>query len=266
MTVKSARWVVSILCSLAASLPAQATPPVCPEPIGVAMFDLKAFYSQVTGQGIDRDLVAELQRRTQCRFDLVFESRVRIWSMLENGSLQMSMSGLATEERRQFADFVPYYHTRFELLTTSALPALSPEAFLANDSLKLGVVHGYRHGAEWDDWILALRQRGRVLEVADSTTLYRQLDLGRIQAMLDLTVSFSATAVRYPMQHPVSAVHWFTDTPDSELGLVMSKDALRPELRQFIADNMMAMRRDGTVKKIFLRYLDKADVDAAMFH
>jgi polar amino acid transport system substrate-binding protein len=256
------RWMVAVLAGVL-GLSAYAEPAICPEPIKVALYDIGPFYNPVSGQGIDRDLIDELQRRTHCRFETTFESRVRIWGMLENGSLAMSVSGYATDERRKFADFASYYRTRYELVMTTVGPA-SPEAFLADDSLKLGVVHGYRHGPGWDEWILALRQRGRVVDVADVTTQYRLLDIGRIHAMPDLTTNFAAKVARYSTQHPVTHLRWFADRPAMELGLVMSKKALSPALRQIMTDNIAAMRRDGSLKKIFLRYYDEETANAAM--
>jgi polar amino acid transport system substrate-binding protein len=245
-----------------ARLPADSTsrPLICPQPIHVALYDIVPFFDPEHDTGIDRDVITALQERTHCQFDLVFESRVRIWKMLTNGALDMTVSGIATPERREFADFVPYYRARNVLIMTATVPPpATPEAFLANNEMKLGVVKSYVHGPGWDEWISKLRNSGRVIEIADTRELFRQLDLGHVQAIPVWQPVSAAMSKRYPTQHRLILLPWFKNQPEVEYCLVLSKGRVTPELRKLIAENMAAMRKDDSLRKIYRRYLNDED-------
>jgi polar amino acid transport system substrate-binding protein len=66
--------------------------------------------------GIDKDLIEEIGRRSGCRFSQESDARARIWIRLAEGSLDMSVSGIPTPERDQFARFIIYFQTRNHLL------------------------------------------------------------------------------------------------------------------------------------------------------
>jgi polar amino acid transport system substrate-binding protein len=236
---------------------------LCPQPLKVALYDIGVFYRPDSGKGIDQDVVAELARRTQCRFHTEFNSRVRIWQMLRNASLDLSVSGIATEERRGFADFVPYYRARNELVVLASTPIpASPEAFLAEGKFKLGVVKSYVHGPGWEEWVAALRAQGRVVELADTAELFRALDHGRVQAIPAWRPLAVAMGFHYGMRHPLVRLRWFADHPDVAYCLVLSKARLSPALRQHIAEQVEAMRRDGFLDSVYRRYMSAADVEA----
>ena len=73
--------------------------------------------------GIDKDVVEEVARRSGCHFNTVLESRIRIWTQLSNGTLAMSVSGIATPEREKTSRFIPYFATRNYALLHRNAPA-----------------------------------------------------------------------------------------------------------------------------------------------
>ncbi len=49
--------------------------------------------------GIDKDILDEVAKRSGCRFNTMLDSRIRIWTRLEQGTLDVTVSGIATAER-----------------------------------------------------------------------------------------------------------------------------------------------------------------------
>ena len=96
----------SILIALAACLAGSAAAASC-GPYTVAMYQHGALYYRSGEQwaGIDKDIVDELARRTGCELRMTRDSRIRIWTMLKEGTLDMTMSGISTPEREGFARF-----------------------------------------------------------------------------------------------------------------------------------------------------------------
>ena len=118
-------------CVLALTVTApRAAQPECGT-LGLAFYELGAlYYSKPDGgwAGIDKDIVDELEKRTGCHFQATLESRVRIWTLLASGKLDMSVSGISTPEREKFARFVPYFSTRNYVLLRKGLSAAAGDA------------------------------------------------------------------------------------------------------------------------------------------
>jgi polar amino acid transport system substrate-binding protein len=240
-------------------------PPICPHPIRVALYDIGPFFDPEHDKGIDKDVITALQEKTHCRFSYVFESRVRIWKMLANGALDMTVSGISNAARKEFADFVPYYHARnILIMRDEATLPISPDAFLSDNALKLGVVKSYIHGPGWDEWITKLKQNDRVIEIADTRDLFRQLDVGHVQAIPIWQPASIGMSERYPTQHRLVRLPWFADQAKVEYCLVLSKRYISPDLHKFIAENMAEMRKDGTLKKIFRHYMSEEDSNSML--
>ena len=123
-------------------------------PYTVAMYEHGALYYRSGEQwaGIDKDIVDELARRTGCELRMTRDSRIRIWTMLKDGTLDMTMSGISTPEREGFARFTPYLQSRNMLLLRNevARHAATLEQFAAQPELKIAVIKGFRHGATYD--------------------------------------------------------------------------------------------------------------------
>jgi len=156
-----------------------AEPPTCAA-YTLAFYELGALYGRGAGgvyEGIDKDLVEELSRRSGCVFTTVLESRVRIWDRLSRRLLDLSVSGIATPEREVFAEFIPYFQTRNYVLMTSKVAAEvpTPTAFLADKQRTVAVVKSFKHGALYDAWLDQLRVQRRVFEMADFPAAWHSL-------------------------------------------------------------------------------------------
>lgn len=227
----------------------------CGKLVEVAFYDLGVLYHPRTHAGFDRDVVEEVFKRLHCGYAPKFESRVRIWSQLSKDQLAMSVSGIANNERRVFADFVPYFWARNQLIYSSKGEALTtPEAFIANPEYRLGVVKSYRHGSGWDGWIEQLRAAGRVHEVADTQTLVNMLNNGRIKAFPALQAVSADIGERYQLNSPVAHTAWFLDQAKIEHALILNKALIPASLKADIEKAVSQMRADGTMLKLLNKY------------
>lgn len=80
------------------------------KPTRLAFYELGNFYffESQQAQGIDKESVDALIKRSGCRFDAQVLARARIWADLASGDLDMSVSGIQNPERDKFAWFAPY--------------------------------------------------------------------------------------------------------------------------------------------------------------
>ena len=229
-------------------------------PYDVAMYKLGSmYYHDVRTDayvGIDKDVVDEVARRTGCTFRPFVESRVRIWAHLADGSLDMSVSGIPTPEREQFARFIIYFKARNYLVVRNDRAARidSLEAFTADPALRLAIVKSFRHGALYDPWIQTLRAQGRVHEYSDPEIVARMVSLGHADAFLAMPTAWEVLLKRYQLEGKVD----FVDaSPDDRIahGLILSRKRVRDEDVQSMKGAIEAMRTDGTLENIFRRHL-----------
>jgi polar amino acid transport system substrate-binding protein len=230
-------------------------------PFTVALYEHGSLYSRhADGEwsGADKDVVEEVGRRTGCTFNYTRESRVRIWSMIFAGKLDMTVSAIATPEREQYVRVLPYIGTRNLVLLHKDVDhkVHSLADFTANPAYKVGVIKTFRHGATYDAWIDTLRAQGRVYEVADQTALMRMLKLGRVHAVIALQTSWIPMR-REPDSKSLRAMEW---APKDLVvgGLAVSKERVTSEVTDKFAAALRAMREDGALEAIYRRYVDPA--------
>lgn len=227
--------------------------------IKLAFHQLGALYYRAPDggwTGIDKDVVDELAKRTGCHFQSTLESRVRIWTMLAGGKLDMSVSGIATPEREIFARFIPYFATRNYALLDQNLPAsaTTAEGFLAASGYKVAVVKSYKHGPAYDLWLDKLRAQGRVYEAADFPAVVRLLKIGRVQAILALPVSWLPIAQQEGLSESVRVLDW-APKDNVAYGLIVSRARIPAATAERMAKAIESMRNDGTLLTIFKRHI-----------
>jgi polar amino acid transport system substrate-binding protein len=225
--------------------------------LAVAYYDHGALYSRdAAGQwhGIDKDVIEELGRRSACRFKTSTDSRIRIWTAMRNGQLDMTVSGIPTPEREKFAHFIPYLVTRNYALLHKDVAVRSMEEFLANTELRIAVVKSFVHGDPYDSWLDKLRAQGRVYEASDYTGIIRLLQIGRVQAVLALPTSWVPILRREGMTGDVRIMDWAAN--QSVVGaLVLSRKRISPALVEEFRRHIRDMLADGTMKAIYVRHV-----------
>ncbi|MFG6485424.1 substrate-binding periplasmic protein [Roseateles sp. BYS78W] len=248
------RWVMGLTGLLLAG-PALA---VCGR-YRVAFYEYAALYyrdAQGQYQGIDKDVIEELARRTGCRFDAVTESRVRIWALLEQGQLDLATSAMPTPERERSFEMLPYVQSRQFTVFHPSVERVPPTlaAFNADTRLRLLVVRGFHFVPTLDAWVEQLRADKRVVEAPDQPSALRALKAGRVEAMLiggntlaltrrsDPEFEHFATASYAPDEHSVGA-------------LALSRQRISAADRQLIRQALADMQQDGSLAAILRRHL-----------
>ncbi|MFC4158549.1 substrate-binding periplasmic protein [Chitinimonas lacunae] len=232
----------------------------CQQPLSLAYFRFGSLYyldQNDQPAGVDVELARELEQRSGCRLRGRELSRVLIWQLLENGQLDMATAGLPTPERERFGLFLPYLVSRNRFLLPNSLAGRidSPEAFLADRSLRMGVVRSFRHGAEYDRLIGRLATEGRIEEASDIETLFRWLRLNRIQGMVAHPLVAGHLLKLNGLDGLVVQYDWNGSEPPLLGGWILSRR--RFNAAQLAAWSMLfdGIRQDGTLEKIYRNYV-----------
>ncbi|MFZ6771613.1 substrate-binding periplasmic protein [Undibacterium sp. SXout7W] len=220
------------------------------------------YYQQQDGSytGIDKDIVTELEKRTTCRFDTVLESRARIWSQMEKGLIDITMSGIPNPEREKYAMFFPYLSSHNYVLIQKhlTLPSSTPDSFLAETQLKIAVVKSFQHGYKIDDWLDKMRLQKRVIEVADVSTLFRIFKAGRVDAIIALPTTWAQHQAQKEFLYNARVQDWFPVETGTG-GMVISKFRVSSQLAMRIEQVLREMHEDGSMEAIFKRHVN-ADI------
>lgn len=241
-----------------ASLAGDAQAAACGD-ISVAFYENGAlFYHDTAGawNGIDKDVVAELARRLGCRFHSYTDSRVRIWTAMSMGSLDMAMSGVDTPEREAYARFVPYFvsHNYVLLKKDVAAQVHGLDDFLSKTDYRVGIIKSFSHGVVYEAWLAKLRAQGRVYEAADYPAVLNMLKIGRVQAILGMNTSWGGLLKQPAMAGRISVMDWAPHDVVTS-ALVLSRKTISDATAARFAAAIRAMRDDGTLKAIFERHV-----------
>lgn len=236
----------------------------CKQPIKLAFYEFGYFYYD--GKGMDKDIVDELQKRSGCRFEVQVMARARIWADLASGDLDMSVSGVQSPERDKFAWFAHYLSVKNYAIVYSKIAATVKTAddFLARPELQMGAVTSFRHGKDQDDWLSRLRRVKRVQESPDAETIFMKLKDDRVDAIFSHPPVYRYYLSFLGMENSVVIQDWTPLEKGIKAGLVMSKhrfsEAQADKWRSLILD----MKKDGTLRKIYLKYLPENEVDSML--
>lgn len=233
-----------------------------PRPIKLAFYHFGMLYDE-QGRGIDKDIVDELKRRTQCSFDTQVMPRARIWADLASGELDMSVSGIQTPERDRFAWFAHYLAMKnYVLIDTKLAASIStPAQFLQRKEAQFGAVRSFKHGAVQDAFLEQLRAQSRVQESADLDALYSKLKQGRVQGIFSQPPVFRAMLSKMKMESQIEIQDWAPQQKGVPHGLILAKASFTDQQAQAWQAQISAMVADGTLRKIYRRYLPDADVN-----
>lgn len=254
-----------LLAVLGATI-APATAVQCPDrPIKLAFFEAQVLYTN--GQGLDKDFVDELQRRSKCRFETEAMPRARVWKELEEGRLDMTTSVLPTPARAESLWIINYFQLRnyLILLKSQAGHIKSLDEFLAGPkTLVFGRVRGYKHGTTLDQWMSQLAAQGRVHDVVKSDLLYHMLKRERISALAGPPMIYKSKLQEHGLTDKVVIADWGGPSAASPRGLGLSKrtfsEAQAREWRTLIE----AIQNDGTMRRLLRKHLDAPEAEGML--
>ncbi|QKE64693.1 transporter substrate-binding domain-containing protein [Aquipseudomonas campi] len=231
-------------------------------PYKVAFYEAGYLYSN--GAGIDKDVVDELKNRGGYSFAYIERPRARIWKELKEGTLPMSVSGLRTAERDEFAFFIPYIAQKNMALVTDA-KYTTAATLLQDETATAAVVRGFKHGAYFDGLIDRLRARGRVNEVLTAHNLFLMLKAGnRVSLIVSQPVFYVKELDELGLTDSVIVHDWEPEQPPTALGLILSKAHFSEQAYLNMKAVVDEMKADGTLRGIYLKYLTPQQTDQAL--
>jgi len=137
----------------------------------------------------------------------------------------------------------------------------SGDDFLANNKLLFGVVRGYTHGKLQDAWLEKMRKTGRVEESTNTDILFEKLKQGRIDGIFSFPFVYRKLIKELGLKEQVSVQDWFA----ADKGIIGCTMLPKSRFTQAEADQWQAlirkMQKDGTLKRIFTRYVTAAEAD-----
>lgn len=250
---------LGLVCWVQPSL-AQSEAPDCSRPLTLGLHDHGLLYSAQTGTGIDRDVTDELIRRSGCKLRVSLLPRARIWQLIEAGALDFSLSGITTAERERFAAFAWYFSNKYYLLVRRDAQVQSLDEFLAQASLRLGVIRSFRYSESANRMVDQLMARQRVTQSSGLAALFEALAGGQIQAMI--IEPFDYPTLDSARLRELSQIIEFGDPPVPH-GLIMSRASLPEAEQQKWRALVQGMLRDGSMQRIFEKYF-KPELARAM--
>jgi polar amino acid transport system substrate-binding protein len=231
----------------------------CSRPVRVALFEFGVMFRSASGDGIDAQLLDALQHRTGCSFVQVVLPRNRIWSELQNGSLDMATSAVPTPERKTYGYLLPYLQTRNVVLLkrTGGEQARTMAQFEAS-TLRLGVVRGFRHEEAYDSLIARLSAQGRVVEAVDVADNLRLLERGVVDAVLSQPIVYQHYLDPQTLKASVLVRDWAPPDQLSVGALILSRKSFTPEQARHWDALLAKLLKDGTMLKINRQFLPSA--------
>jgi len=254
-----------LLASLGLLSPSAWAAGLCPQqPIRLAFYESGLFYYE--GKGVDVDLVKELRRRSGCKFELSVLPRMRAYTLLENGQIDIVMAAVENPQRNTYAYFTPYLQQRFAAVIPRSVPAskTSLAAFTADPSLHFGMVRGVSYGVPRDKWTSQMTAAGRVQIAPTPAIAYRMLQGGRFSALFAIPMQYEKELKDRGLRDQMTIIDWFPQEPPTTRNLALSRKRFTTE--QLAAWNALVktLRSDGTMQAVLQRYLTPAEAAKAM--
>jgi len=243
------------------SMAQQGPGPDCARPLSLALHDHGLLYSADTSSGIDKEITDELIRRSGCRIHVQLLPRARIWQLIESGALDFSLSGISTRERDKFAAFAWYFSNKYYLLVRRDAQVAKLDDFERNKALQLGVIRGFRYSDSANRLVDGLAGQQRLTQSSSGlNALFSALMAGQLHGMI--IEPFDYPTLDSARIREQTSIIEFGDKAVPH-GLIMSRASLSDEQRVTWAGLIAAMRRDGTMLRIFEKFF-KPDLARAM--
>lgn len=245
------RFLLITFLLYAANASLAADGPDCSHPMTLALHDHGLLYSSAIDAGIDKDVAAELLKRSGCKINVSVMQRARIWQLIESGALDLSLSGISNVEREKFAGFAWYFSNKYYLLVRKDANVRRLGDFNNNANLKLGAIRSFRYSENANRMVDRLHDEGRISYSSGLDPLYKILAMNRIQGMIIEPFDYSQVA-----GSEIREMTEIIDTGDAPVphGLIMSKKSISKGEQEKWRTLVNGMRADGTMLRIFSKY------------
>lgn len=252
---KSLAFLLTMILAIPALADKNALPTCPPRPIVMALFEMGHFYRD--GVGLDKDISEYLTKHSGCRFELQVMQRQNIWQGMQDGTLDMTLSALAPPERMLFSWNVPYLWLKYVVILRKEVDPLirSKTDFIATPQLRLGTGRSYVHGHSYDDFVVQLRNIGRVVEVDDTDRLYKMFMAGRFQAVISSQMMYDRYLKDDILAGSVRVEDWSPGKPKDEVNLLISKKNFDQTESKKWGELIKTMSSDGTLLQLLSKYV-----------
>ncbi len=223
-----------------------------------ALYNSGYLYHEGIDEGINKDVLEELARRMGMNLELHVMPRARIDNMLKEGTLHMSVSAVETPERARYAWYVPYFAQKNDVLIRSEAGIINEEGLLHRRDIRVGIIRGYYYGEHYMALIEKLKAKNRVVEAKDTEALYQMLKENWIQVTFNIASSYRYYFKTMDIEN-ISALDWAPGEAPLIRCLSLSKKYFDQEDVERFTRIINEMRNDGTLHKIFLRYLSEEE-------
>jgi polar amino acid transport system substrate-binding protein len=257
-------WVLPVCVALALTPEASTEQPArygCDRPVKLAFYEFGPLYHN--GFGIDSDVVEELARRADCRFDTVVLPRAEIWKQLAEGTLDVTTSGLRTDARSAFAYFIPYLGLKNVLITdrSKAAAIQSFEDVAEHADWRIGAVKGYLHGPYFDYRLQNIPRQ--IVFYADQNAIYAALRTGEVQAIISPAFNYEFY-FRTPQDQISFAMIDVSPAPPVTQNMVFSRRRFSDAEINAWNRLLEQMRLDGTLERICRKHASAAMTQALL--
>lgn len=228
------------------------------QPISLGFYTIGFLFYEEEGEflGIDKDVVEQLEKRTNCKFHSTVMTRARIWKELETGELDMSVSGIPTPERMKFAHFVRYFTARQFLITTNQFANYSNiQEFVNDPNIKFAKVRSFKHGAFFDAMFDSIKDQERLIDVTKVDDLFDLISKDKVQVIVAMNVVYPYWLQKLNLKNKV-AIKDFKDNTETIPGdLILSKKKFSKEQADMFKKVISQQISDGTLLKLFSAYV-----------
>lgn len=223
-----------------------------------ALYNSGYLYHEGVDEGINKDVLEELAKRTGMELEIVVMPRARIDNMLREGTLCISVSAVETPERAQYAYYIPYFTQKNDVLVRSETGITHEEDLLHRKDIRVGIIRGYYYGEHYMALIEKLKVKNMVVEAKDTEALYQLLKDNWIQVTFNIASSYRYYFKTMNIEN-INVYDWAPEEGPLERGLSLSRLHFKQEEVEQIRKTIDEMRKDGTLHNIFLKYLSEKE-------
>jgi polar amino acid transport system substrate-binding protein len=226
-----------------------------PARAGISDLGYSSYRDGATFRGSTIDVLAEMRKRSGCDFNIEWYPHGRLYAQFFNSQLELTGASLRTAERDQHGVWLPYSYTQFELLLTnhSAGKFHSLAEFVEHSSARLNVTRGISYSPETQAQMDRLQKLGRLEYVNDYGVVFRKILAGRAEGTLAPPAIHVLHQRRFKMLGKMTGTP-FAESPRALIGMYVSKN-VSPQVLHSYAEALRSIVADGTVQKIYERYL-----------
>jgi polar amino acid transport system substrate-binding protein len=243
----------ALLAALSGSVPAMDCPPVTR--VGLSDLGYSSFQVDGKSHGVSVDIIAELGKRTGCKFELLWFPRGRLFAEFDAGKVDITMGSVQTPQRDAMGRHIPYSYTQFELVLAKQLGKFSSLAdFVDHSKARLNLVRGIAYAPETAAQVERLTQAGRVELVNDFEVVFKKMALNRTDGTIAPSIIYTLHLRRQGITDVVASP--IPEAPRQVIGMYVSKKSVPLDTRNAFATAVRGMLEDGSMPARYAAYLE----------